>query len=196
MALNKKLNLDDALLKISNSPELTLAAQNIEQAILNRIGAYPEKISEYIHRAIVNLPSTLATILTLQPSLIAPIVDAYCNHDSVDVKACKNIDFDDCVDVEVLSTHGKGDTEGIDSEEDFDDDMFYNDDEDDESDECDKELKVKLQSNPMENLKDETTIMENIMQSMKEEKASSGPTSNLLRSIGVTKSELLDSDDD
>lgn len=409
------MSLDEALHEVTNSPELTKAAHNIEQAILKRIGTYPDKISENIHRTIVKLPTTLATILSLQPSLISPIVDAYCNHDSVDVKACKKVDFNDCINVEVrftkflyatlvhsklinqakyhgndkktllglkltcgyqmlmnkasandtlsskeyqtfiqslkqngyfknniegsnayqhllevaqhyfssiecpvrsnvfhhnvtnliksseftklkntlksnsgehftgvednedwlninpeelndllysrygkvtklkniddissqtltqeltsflkqtsdfegierenndqsdnneidfesdqfvsciekmlkvLSTHGKAETEGMESEEDSDDEMFYNDDEDDESDDCDKELKLKLQSNPMENLKDETSIMANIVQSMKEEKASTGPTSNLLRSIGVTKPELIDSDDD
>lgn len=412
IALNTNLGLDEAILKIANSPELTQAAHSIEQAILSRIGKYPDKLLENIHRTIVKVPSTLATILTLQPSLISPIVDAYCNHDSVDVKACKKIDYVDCVDVEVrftkflyaslvhsklinqakyhgndkktllglkltcgyqmlmnkasvgdtllskeyqtfiqslklngyfknniegsngyqqllktaqhyfssiecpvrsnvfhhnvtelmksskfielnstlksnsgehftgvedsedwlninpeelndflysrygkatklkniddissqtltqeltsflkqtsdfegierehidesdineidfesdqfvsciekmlkvLSTHGKEVTESVESE---DDEMFFNDDEDDESDDCDKELKVKLQNNPMENLQAETTIMANIMQSMKEEKASTGPTSNLLQSIGITKPEFIDSDDD
>lgn len=103
-ALQNKLELNDALNIIKETPKLTQASNDIQQAILNRIGNYPDKINEHIHRTVVKLPSKLATLLTLKPSLIAPIVNAYCNHDIIDAKCCKSIDFNDCVTVEVKFT--------------------------------------------------------------------------------------------
>ncbi|XP_021181424.3 protein ecdysoneless homolog [Helicoverpa armigera] len=102
--LEDKLELQKALRIINETPHLTQAPNQIQEAILNRIGNYPEKILEHIHRAAVTLPSNLATLLTLKPSLIAPIVDAYCNHDVIDAKCCKNINFDDCITIEVKFT--------------------------------------------------------------------------------------------
>ncbi|XP_047027213.1 protein ecdysoneless homolog [Helicoverpa zea] len=102
--LEDKLELQKALRIINETPHLTQASNEIQEAILNRIGNYPEKFLEHIHRAAVTLPSNLATLLTLKPSLIAPIVDAYCNHDVIDAKCCKNINFDDCITIEVKFT--------------------------------------------------------------------------------------------
>ncbi|KAJ8713497.1 hypothetical protein PYW07_013867 [Mythimna separata] len=417
-ALDTKLELQKALRIIYETPQLTLAANDIQHTILNRIGNYPDKINEQIHKTVVKLPSDLATLLTLKPSLVAPIVDAYCNHDIIDAKCCKNINLGDCVTVEVkftkflyatlmhsklinfakqhiqkendkknvlglklmcgyqmimnkvsetdiysskeydrflnnlkqngyfknnienskeynhllqkaqhyfsivecpvsssvsvkisellasddfarvkkslegmtsveqqdyvednedwlnirpdqlnellqtrygkksklkgddyvtsqkiteelssflrqttdfegieqdskeipeqeniefesdqfvsciekmlkmLSTGGKQDSGSESSEDDFDD-MCYDDDEnDDDDDDCDRELQAKLQNESTETLKDNRTVLGNIIQSLKEEKASTGPSSTLMRSLGVSKSELLDSDDD
>lgn len=102
--LDKKLELQKALRIIYETPQLTQTSSEIQQSILNRIGNYPDKIDEHIHKAVVKLPSNLATLLTLQPSLIAPIVDAYCNHDIIDAKCCKKVDFDDCVTTEIKFT--------------------------------------------------------------------------------------------
>lgn len=79
-------------------------APEAQQAILKRIESYPDKIKENIHRVIVKLPLDLAAILTLQPSLVSPIVSAYCNHDIIDAKHCRNVKFDDCLNVEVKFT--------------------------------------------------------------------------------------------
>lgn len=409
--LDTKLELKTALKIITESCESTQASTDIEQAILKRIGSYPEKILTNIHKAVVKLPSSLAALLILKPSLIAPIVDAYCNHDIIDTKCCKNMDFSDYVRTEVkftkylyaslmhsklinsvkhritnsdkesilglklmcgfqmISSNGSGDLfsskeyhrfvkslklngyfkdniegskqynellenakeyfsvvesavslnlshsisqlmessdfkeikyslnekyivqpdytgdnddwlninpeqlnellharygkttslknsdvltsqsvttelssflkqtsdfEGIepnpivksednniefdpdqfvscvekmlnllstqgddlnDVSDDDDDNMLYDHDEDD-NEECAMELKSKLVQEQSENLEDSETILANIVKSMKEEKASTGPTSNLLRTIGINKSELLDSDDD
>ena len=414
--LDAKLELQKALKIIYETPRLTQTSSEIHQSILNRIGNYPDKINEHIHKAVVKLPSNLAALLTLKPSLIAPIVDAYCNHDVIDAKCCKTIDFNDRVTLEIkftkflyaslmhsklinfvkhyienendkknvlglkltcgyqiimnkisetdlysskeyyrflnslqqngyfknniegskeynyllekaqnyfsvvecpvnsnvshkisellasddfsrvqeslksttsveemsyvednedwlnihpeqlnellvtrygkktklknddivtsqriteelssflkqtsdfegieqdrkeiseqdnidfepdqfvssiekmlkiLSTGCKEDTESDGSEDDLD--MCYEDDENDEDDDCDRELQAKLQNGSTETLKDNKTVLRNMIQSMKEEKASTGPSSNLLRSMGVSKTELLDSDDD
>ncbi|KAH9632453.1 hypothetical protein HF086_014537 [Spodoptera exigua] len=414
--LENKLELKEALKIISETPQLTRSSKEIQQAVLNRIGNYPEKLYEHIHKAVVELPSDLATLLTMKPTLVAPIVDAYCNHDIIDAKYFKEIDYKDCVTVEIkftkflyamllhsklsnhakqyiqtdndkkkvlglkltlglqiimsratdniflskeyniflnnlkqngyfknniegskeynnliekaqqyfstvessvssnvsqkisnllasdnfpvvknsvintpaehvncgdnedwlnvqpeqlnellqnrygnklklenddiltsqritkelssflnktsdyegieptrnedseqeivfesdkfisciekmlnlLSTGEKGGSESEDSEDDFD--ITYNNENDnndeDDDDDCDIELRTKLENGTSENLKEDTTVLKNIIQSMKEEKASTGPSSNLLNVLGVSKRELLDSDDE
>ncbi|XP_039755299.1 protein ecdysoneless [Pararge aegeria] len=98
------LKLDDAIKLVKNNPEVTRASLEIEQTIIKRIGQYPKKIKESCHTAILKLPVELATILTLKPSLIAPIVNTYCNIDVLDAKQCKDIKFEDCIDTEVKFT--------------------------------------------------------------------------------------------
>uniref|UniRef100_A0A2A4JKI8 Protein ecdysoneless n=1 Tax=Heliothis virescens TaxID=7102 RepID=A0A2A4JKI8_HELVI len=102
--LEDKLELQKALRIIKETPHLTQASNEIQEAILNRIGNYPDKFMEHIHKAAVTLPSNLATLLTLKPSLVAPIIDAYCNHDVIDANCCKKINFDDCITVEIKFT--------------------------------------------------------------------------------------------
>lgn len=103
-SLKNKLGIIDALQLIVKCSEQTKVLPEIETAILNRIGQYPEKITENMHRVIVHLPLDIAAILTIQPSLIAPIVTTYCNHDIIDLKACRNIEFTDYAYVEVNFT--------------------------------------------------------------------------------------------
>ncbi|CAB3251634.1 unnamed protein product [Arctia plantaginis] len=102
--LQPKLELKAAIKIIEESSELTQVSCAIEQAILDRIGKYPEKLLENIHRTAVQIPSHIAALLILKPSLIAPITNAYSNSDVIDAKCCKDIDFSNCVNVEVTFT--------------------------------------------------------------------------------------------
>ncbi|XP_017778493.1 PREDICTED: protein ecdysoneless [Nicrophorus vespilloides] len=83
----------NALKEIRNNPSLTVASPQIQQAILNKIKEYPEKILENLHRTNIYLPIGLAAILQHKPNLIAPAVLAFCNRDSVDLKACKAMKY-------------------------------------------------------------------------------------------------------
>lgn len=67
------------------------------------------------------------------------------------------------------------------------DDDYYESGDDDELDEL-NDIKQEQQL-------DSKTILQNIVQSMKEE-GLSGPTSNLMKTAGFNKSDFLDSDDD
>lgn len=98
------LTLVDAIKLITQNPEATKASCEIEEAIIKRIGDYPQKIKECCHKAILKLPVEIATVLTLKPSLISPIVSTYCNLDALDAKHCKNVKLDDCIDTEVKFT--------------------------------------------------------------------------------------------
>lgn len=102
--LDEKLDLEAAVKIIKASPQSTQVSREIEQAIYNRIGKYPDKLIDDTHNTAVKLPCNLAALLILKPSLIAPLVNAYCNHDLIDAKCCKNIDFTDCVTIKVKFT--------------------------------------------------------------------------------------------
>lgn len=102
--LQPQLELKAAIKIVEEFSQATLVSCAIEQAILNRIGTYPEKLLENIHKTVVQLPSHIAALLTLKPSLIAPIINAYSNCDVIDAKCCKEIDFSNCVNFEVTFT--------------------------------------------------------------------------------------------
>ncbi|XP_047993363.1 protein ecdysoneless homolog [Leguminivora glycinivorella] len=95
--LQRDAELKDALQMIANSSNKTVASNAIQQSILNRIGNYPEKMHNLFHRTVVKLPVDIAALITLKPALIAPLVNAFCNHDVLDAKACKSIEYNDCV---------------------------------------------------------------------------------------------------
>lgn len=64
------------------------------------------------------------------------------------------------------------------------------------TEELEEEMKSKLGNDDIDSLHNQKNILQNFLESIKEEKAASGPSSNLLQSIGLRKTELLDSDDD
>ncbi|XP_034831657.2 LOW QUALITY PROTEIN: protein ecdysoneless homolog [Maniola hyperantus] len=101
---DSSLKLIEAIRLVSQNPVLTRSSPEIELAIMKRIGEYPQKIIESGHKAILKLPVEIATVLTLKPSLIAPIVSTYCNLDVLDAKHCKDIKLEDCIDTEVKFT--------------------------------------------------------------------------------------------
>ncbi|KAJ0178281.1 hypothetical protein K1T71_006104 [Dendrolimus kikuchii] len=102
--LETNLSISDALRIVTQSPERTQVIDNIEKAVFERIGNYPQKIYENTHHTVVNIPAELAALLTLDPKLIAPIVTTYCNHDLLEAKMCVNMSFDDCIDTKVKFT--------------------------------------------------------------------------------------------
>lgn len=101
--IDTELHIIDAINIIANKQEETKFSE-VQQAILNRIGNYPENITENIHRALVKLPLDVATLLTLKPSFVSPIVGSYCDHDMLEARVCKNVTFKDRVTVQVKFT--------------------------------------------------------------------------------------------
>lgn len=102
--MERQLDLKEAIELVINPDIETQVSLEIEQAICSRIGNYPEKIRENFHTAIVKLPINIASLLNLNPALIAPLVCTYCNHDVIDAKACKDLVYENCVFVEVKFT--------------------------------------------------------------------------------------------
>ncbi|GBP19850.1 Protein ecdysoneless [Eumeta japonica] len=102
--LDKHLTIQEALIKITQCPSRTCASPEIQQSINKRIENYLLGHVSNIHRAIVTLPVSLASLLKLKPTLIAPIVIAYCNYDAIDAKICKNITLKDHVSTTISFT--------------------------------------------------------------------------------------------
>ncbi|XP_047534550.1 protein ecdysoneless homolog [Vanessa atalanta] len=98
------LTLNEALQVLTLKSEETKASPEIQQAIFKRIGSYPQQIHENCHRTIIKLPVEIASVLTLKPSLISYLVSTYCSLDALDAKLCKDIDFDDGLNVEIKLT--------------------------------------------------------------------------------------------
>lgn len=62
-------------------PNETICSDNIQQIIMKRIEKYNEKNLDNLHRSIVELPLSIATLLTVKPALISALVHAYCTCD-------------------------------------------------------------------------------------------------------------------
>ncbi|KAG7296044.1 hypothetical protein JYU34_021140 [Plutella xylostella] len=95
VGVDTDLDFSDSIKYIINHPQETKASDNIQSSIAKRIAGYPAKIKENIHRAIIELPLDAAAVLSIDPSLISHVVNAYCHHDVIDEKVCKNIKFQD-----------------------------------------------------------------------------------------------------
>lgn len=101
--IHQELSLEQGIEFVTQSTEQTKAPE-IQQAVMKRIGYYPNKIKENIHRAFVKIPLDLAALLAMKPSLISPIVTSYCNHDEIDAKSCRNVSLENSVTVGVKFT--------------------------------------------------------------------------------------------
>ncbi|KAI8512137.1 hypothetical protein Bbelb_087760 [Branchiostoma belcheri] len=100
-------SLRQALDIVSRYPGLTVAARPTQDAIINRIGSYPEKMRENFHHTHCHLPAGVVTVLHRCPSLVAPAVQAFYERDPLDMKACrtmKHFPTDTCVKARVRFT--------------------------------------------------------------------------------------------
>lgn len=178
-----------------NEDWLNINSEELNELLLNRYGK-TSKLKDNDVISSVAVTKELSTFLK-QTSDFEGIEPDHYEKSEDDNIGFDSDQFVSCIEkmLNILSTGG--DPVSEDSDDNFDDTEYNGDDDDDDDDnDCDKELNAKLQQYKTENLKDSKSILANIMQSMKEERASAGPTSNLLSSMGVHKSELLDSDDD
>jgi SGT1 protein len=60
---------------------------------MDRIKDFPTSISDNFHRQTVYVPLGVAALLQQNPQLIAPAVQAFCNRDPIDMKACRAMRF-------------------------------------------------------------------------------------------------------
>lgn len=87
------IEVNEAIGIIRNNLNQTEANTDIQKAILSRISGYPEKIKENLHTARVYVPVGVAALLKHKPSLISGVVHAFCERDTVDMKACRAMKF-------------------------------------------------------------------------------------------------------
>ncbi|KAK5642063.1 hypothetical protein RI129_008230 [Pyrocoelia pectoralis] len=90
---DESISVHEALVQICKLPQSSYSSTNIQNSILNRIKGYPERIVENLHSITLYLPVGVAAILNHKPSLVAPAVQAFCNRDLVDTKACRAMKY-------------------------------------------------------------------------------------------------------
>ncbi|XP_037931357.1 protein ecdysoneless [Teleopsis dalmanni] len=88
----KILPVEKALSKIRLNPNLYCVSKEIEDCINERLKEFVDLSSTY-HHQIVRLPVGVAAILKVKPSLIASSVRAFCERDSIDMRACRSMLF-------------------------------------------------------------------------------------------------------
>ena len=74
---------------IREEPGSFSAPKNVQQTVMERIQMFPGSIEENFHRQTVYVPIAVAALLHHNPQLIAPAVQAFCNRDPIDMKACR-----------------------------------------------------------------------------------------------------------
>lgn len=89
----KKIDIPTAINNIRNMPTETQASAEIQKCINNKISCYPDQITQNLHHATAYLPVGIAAILKHKPNLISPAVRAFCNRDTVDMKACRAMKY-------------------------------------------------------------------------------------------------------
>ncbi|XP_014094470.2 protein ecdysoneless [Bactrocera oleae] len=90
---SKKLSVCTALENIRQTPTLYRVAKEIQDCIDERLKDFTGTTNPAIHRQIVRLPLGVAALLKAQPSLISSAVRAFCERDSIDLKACRSMRY-------------------------------------------------------------------------------------------------------
>ncbi|RDD39873.1 Protein ecdysoneless-like protein [Trichoplax sp. H2] len=102
-----QLSIGKALAIVTSQKVNTVASSPIQQAILNRIEEYPEKLVLNKHRAHLYVPANVAYILKTRPGLLSPAVQAFYERDPLDLKVCrlmKHFPPDTCIKAEITFT--------------------------------------------------------------------------------------------
>ncbi|XP_050300653.1 protein ecdysoneless [Anthonomus grandis grandis] len=90
---NPNISIEDAVEQIWTNPQQTIAHQDIQNSIRNRLSQYPDNIKDNFHYATIYVPTAVAAILKVKPNLISWAVQAFCNRDTVDMKACRAMKY-------------------------------------------------------------------------------------------------------
>lgn len=85
--------MTEALQKIRQDPTCTAGSPDIQNSIKLKLNGYPEKLKDNIHNAVVYIPIGVAKVLQVKPNLVSAAVQAFCNRDSVDLKACRAMKY-------------------------------------------------------------------------------------------------------
>lgn len=89
----KDIDIPTALSTIRSMSIETVASSDIQSCISNKLSCYPDEITENLHHSTAYLPVGIAAILKHKPNLISPAIRAFCNRDSIDMKACRAMKY-------------------------------------------------------------------------------------------------------
>lgn len=74
---------------IRTNPNTFKVSKDVEKSVAERVQGFPGSIDENFHRQTVYVPIAVAALLRHNRQLIAPAVQAFCNRDPIDMKACR-----------------------------------------------------------------------------------------------------------
>lgn len=103
VSISSNLKLSEALEIVRLKKKETKASSLIQESILKRVNS-AKQLSTDIHKGVVIVPLEIATVLTVKPTLISALVSSFCNADALEAKQYKSIEFNDCVNIEILFT--------------------------------------------------------------------------------------------
>ncbi|XP_060535573.1 protein ecdysoneless [Cylas formicarius] len=90
---NPSISISTALSMIWADPGIFLTSDEIQNSIKNKLSNFPDNIKDNLHCTTILVPTMVAAILRHRPSLIAPAVQAFCNRDPLDLKACRAMKY-------------------------------------------------------------------------------------------------------
>ena len=82
----RPLELDEALYSITETPAALHDLPKVETEAFHRLNGYPKAISENQHHATLPLPLKVAHLLHINPSFIAPVVEAFYLRDPISLR--------------------------------------------------------------------------------------------------------------
>ncbi|XP_018353882.1 PREDICTED: protein ecdysoneless [Trachymyrmex septentrionalis] len=74
---------------INGKPHISKMSEKVQLVLQKRIGIYPDEIQKRKHKARAFLPEKAASILRLEPRLIAPAIRTICHSDPLERKVCR-----------------------------------------------------------------------------------------------------------
>ncbi|CAL1676047.1 unnamed protein product [Lasius platythorax] len=74
---------------IHGKPHISKMSEKVQLVLQKRIGIYPDEIQKRKHKTRAFLPEKAASILRLEPRLVAPVIRTICHSDPVERKVCR-----------------------------------------------------------------------------------------------------------
>lgn len=87
------ISVENVINEIRKNPSVTVASRSIQACITKRIQGYPSSIKQNQHQTSVYVPIAVASILRVNPQLVSPAIQAFCNRDQIDMKACRAMKY-------------------------------------------------------------------------------------------------------
>lgn len=87
------ISVEDALRQIWTEPQKSKSHADVQNSVQNRLVFSPESMRENFHHTTVLVPTAVAAILKKKPNLISAAVQAFCNRDTVDMRACRAMKY-------------------------------------------------------------------------------------------------------
>uniref|UniRef100_T1J1V2 Uncharacterized protein n=1 Tax=Strigamia maritima TaxID=126957 RepID=T1J1V2_STRMM len=87
------ISVSEAVAAVREHSTFTKCDANTQRALVRRLGAFPDKMRENVHRAHCFLPATAAAILKEAPPILALVVNAFVDRSQSDLQVCRMMKY-------------------------------------------------------------------------------------------------------